>query len=88
MALVGKTYLELQVFPMIQGSSGECDYRLIETGEKPEFYDLSVTRREVEFVTGEIDIIEEWDDMTLEEASLKATAMEKKYSIEVDWLSP
>jgi len=74
---------ELQVFGMIKAD--QDGYRLCESEEEPEFYDILYTENIEE--TGEIKTLEEHEDLSFEDANKKVAEMEASTGLMADWLS-
>jgi hypothetical protein len=74
---------DIQVFAMHNESPTSA--RTAEPGESIDFYDI-VVREDAEDETGEIPILEEYDDLTLEQASKLADQLEEKYDDCAEWV--
>jgi len=73
--------LEIQVFGMAQDGDG---FTLASgVGKKPEFYDIMVSRH---LASGEIEAIEEIDDLTWNAAIQVIAVLEEKYGVLCEWV--
>ena len=76
--------LEIQVFGMAQIEPGGDYFGIAsEFGKEPESYDIMVSRN---LTSGEIEAIEEIDDLTWNSAIQLIAVLEEKYGVLCEWV--
>jgi hypothetical protein len=75
-----------EVYPMKRQGD---DFRMIMNGEKPDFYDVAIRPAAILTPNGTTDPIEEWEELSLDEASKRVALIKAEYTgIDVDWIDP
>lgn len=76
----------VEVYPMKH--DGE-DSRLVEGNEQADFFDVALRPAAILTPDGRTDPIEEWDDLTIEQAGKIVESLELEYpDICTDWIDP